>query len=66
MGMGEVFPWKTDEEVVELELKSSGLSYRELKEEKMAGAFYMEKQYGMGAYEVKGFLHALQEDRDLL
>ena len=55
MGMGDVFPWKTDEEVVELELKSSGLSYRELKEEKIAGAYYMEKQYGMGAYEVKGF-----------
>jgi anaerobic selenocysteine-containing dehydrogenase len=55
MGMGDVFPWKTDEEVIELELKSSGLNYRELKEEKIAGAFYMEKQYGMGAYEVKGF-----------
>jgi len=24
MGMGEVFPWETDEEVVELELKPSG------------------------------------------
>jgi anaerobic selenocysteine-containing dehydrogenase len=55
MGMGDVFPWKTDEEVIELELKSSGLNYRELKEEKIAGAFYMEKQYGMGAYKVKGF-----------
>jgi len=55
MGMGDVFPWKSDEEVVELELKSSGLSYNELKEEKIAGAYYMEKQYGMGAYEIKGF-----------
>jgi formate dehydrogenase (coenzyme F420) alpha subunit len=55
MGMESVFPWKTDEEVIELELKSSGLNYRELKEEKIAGAFYMEKQYGMDAYEVKGF-----------
>ena len=55
MGMGDVFPWKTDEEVIELELKSSGLNYRELKEEKIAGAFYMEKQYGMDAYRVKGF-----------
>ena len=55
MGMGDIFPWKTDEEVVELELRSSGLSYRELKEEKIAGAYYMEKQYGMGAYEIKGF-----------
>ncbi len=55
MGMEEIFPWKTDEEVIELELKSSGLSYRELKEEKVAGAFYLEKKYGMSGYEVKGF-----------
>lgn len=55
MGMGELFPWQTDEEVIELELKPSGLSYRELKEDKVAGAFYMEKQYGMEAYEVRGF-----------
>lgn len=55
MGFEEVFPWKTDEEVVELELKSSGLSYQELKEEKVAGAYYMKKKYGMEDYEVKGF-----------
>ncbi|MFB3886757.1 MAG: molybdopterin-dependent oxidoreductase [Thermodesulfobacteriota bacterium] len=55
MGMGEVFPWENDEEIVELELKSSGLSYKELKEEKVAGAYYMEKKYGMEGYEVKGF-----------
>jgi len=55
MGMGEVFPWEKDEEVVELELKSSGLSYKELKEEKVSGAYYMEKRYGMDGYEAKGF-----------
>jgi len=55
MGMGEVFPWETDEEVVELELKPSGLRYKELKEEKVAGAYYMPKKYGMEGYEVKGF-----------
>jgi anaerobic selenocysteine-containing dehydrogenase len=55
MGMGEVFPWERDEEVVELELKPSGLSYKELKEEKVAGAYYMEKKYGMEGYKVKGF-----------
>ena len=55
MGMGEVFPWESDEEVVELELKPSGLSYKELKEEKIAGAYYMKKKYGMEGYEVKGF-----------
>jgi anaerobic selenocysteine-containing dehydrogenase len=55
MGFGDVFPWETDEEVVELELKSSGLNYRELKEEKVAGAYYRQKKYGMEQYEVKGF-----------
>jgi anaerobic selenocysteine-containing dehydrogenase len=55
MGMGEIFPWETDDEVVELELKSSGLSYKELKDDKIAGAYYMDKKYGMDAYEVKGF-----------
>jgi anaerobic selenocysteine-containing dehydrogenase len=47
MGLGEVFPWERDEEVVELELKSTGLSYKELKEDKIAGAYYMAKKYGM-------------------
>jgi anaerobic selenocysteine-containing dehydrogenase len=55
MGLGEVFPWETDEEVVELELKSSGLSYKELRDEKVAGAYYMQKKYGMDGYDVKGF-----------
>ncbi len=55
MGMEDVFPWKTDEEVIAFEIKSSGLSYQELKEEKIAGTFYREKQYGMDAYQVKGF-----------
>jgi len=54
-GMGDVFPWETDEEVVELELKPSGLSYKELKEDKIAGAYYMAKKYGMDGYEIKGF-----------
>ncbi len=53
VGFGDLFPWNTDEEVVELELKSSGLSYKQLKEEKPAGAFYMEKKYEMDG--VKGF-----------
>src|SRR4030043_1505490 len=55
MGLGDVFPWETDEEVVELELKSTGLSYKEMKEEKVAGAYYGEKKYGMEEYEKKGF-----------
>jgi anaerobic selenocysteine-containing dehydrogenase len=55
MGLGDVFPWETDEEVVELELKSTGLSFKEMKEEKVAGAYYGEKKYGMEEYEKKGF-----------
>jgi anaerobic selenocysteine-containing dehydrogenase len=55
MGLGDVFPWETDEEVVALELKPTGLSYKELKEEKVAGAYYGEKKYGMEEYEKKGF-----------
>jgi anaerobic selenocysteine-containing dehydrogenase len=53
--MGAIFPWETDEEVVELELRSTGLSYKELKEEKVAGAYFGEKKYGMEEYENKGF-----------
>lgn len=55
MGMSEIFPWETDEEVVELELKPTGLGFKELKEEKVAGAYYGEKKYGMEEYEKKGF-----------
>jgi formate dehydrogenase (coenzyme F420) alpha subunit len=55
IGLGDFFPWETDEEVVELELKPTGLRYKELKEEKVAGAFYSEKKYGMEGLEVKGF-----------
>jgi len=54
-GLGDFFPWETDEEVVALELKSTGLSYKKLKEEKVAGAYYGEKKYGMEEYERKGF-----------
>ncbi|RPJ02374.1 MAG: molybdopterin oxidoreductase, partial [Deltaproteobacteria bacterium] len=54
-GLGDLFPWKTDEEVVELEIKASGLSYKDLKEKKIAGAYYMEKKYGMDQFEAKGF-----------
>jgi anaerobic selenocysteine-containing dehydrogenase len=55
MGLGDIFPWETDEEVVKIELKPSGLSYEELREEKVAGAYFMEKKYGMEGYDVKGF-----------
>jgi formate dehydrogenase (coenzyme F420) alpha subunit len=52
-GYGDLFPWQTDEEVVDLEMAPSGLNYRELRDQKVAGAYYMEKKYGMD--EIKGF-----------
>ena len=55
MGFGDLFPWKTDEELVALELSSSGLKYEELKEQKTAGDYYRRKRYGMEEYETKGF-----------
>jgi anaerobic selenocysteine-containing dehydrogenase len=55
MSFGDLFPWESDEDVVELEMKPTGLSYRELRDTKVAGAFYVEKRYGMDDYEVKGF-----------
>ncbi|MBI2955402.1 MAG: molybdopterin-dependent oxidoreductase [Chloroflexi bacterium] len=53
VGFGELFSWETDEEIVQHELKPSGLSFQELKDDKVAGAFYMQKQYGID--EAKSF-----------
>lgn len=47
MGMGDKFPWKSEEELVAFELGPTGLTFKQLLEEKPEGAFYQEKQYGM-------------------
>jgi len=47
MGMGELFPWKSEEELVAFELGPTGLTFKQLLEEKPEGAFYQEKEYGM-------------------
>ena len=47
LGMGDKFPWKSEEELVAYELEPSGLSFTQLLEEKPEGAYYQEKQYGM-------------------
>jgi len=47
LGMGDHFPWKTEEELVSFELGPSGLSFEYLLNEKPEGAFYQEKQYGI-------------------
>jgi formate dehydrogenase (coenzyme F420) alpha subunit len=47
MGMGDLFPWKSEEELVAFELGPTGLTFKQLLEEKPEGAFYQEKEYGM-------------------
>jgi anaerobic selenocysteine-containing dehydrogenase len=46
MGMGEVFPWNSEEDMVAFELEPSGLSYGYLLNEKPEGAYYRQKRYG--------------------
>jgi len=47
LGMGDQFPWKSEEELVAFELGPTGLTFKQLLEEKPEGAFYQQKQYGM-------------------
>lgn len=47
LGMGDQFPWKSEEELVTYELGPTGLTFKQLLEEKPQGAFYQQKQYGM-------------------
>ena len=47
MGYGDLFPWQTDDEVVEYWLKPSGLTIKQLTEENPAGVFFAEKKYDM-------------------
>ncbi len=47
LGMGDQFPWKSEEELVTFELGPTGLTFKQLLEEKPEGAFYQQKQYGM-------------------
>jgi anaerobic selenocysteine-containing dehydrogenase len=47
LGMGDQFPWKSEEELVAFELGPTGLTFKQLLEEKPEGAFYQQKEYGM-------------------
>jgi anaerobic selenocysteine-containing dehydrogenase len=47
LGMGDKFPWKSEEELVAFELGPTGLTLKQLMEEKPEGAYYQQKQYGM-------------------
>ncbi len=48
LGLGELFPWKSEEELVAFELAPSGLSFDHLLHGRPAGAYYQQKEYGIG------------------
>lgn len=45
LGFEDLFPWKSEEELVRFELQPSGLSFDYLLNEKPEGDFYQEKEY---------------------
>jgi len=47
MGMGDQFPWRSEEELVSFELEPTGLTFKELLEGKPEGSYYQQKEYGM-------------------
>lgn len=47
LGMGDKFPWKSEEELVAFELAPSGLTFDYLLREKPEGDYYQQKQYGI-------------------
>ena len=47
MGYADLFPWQTDEEVIEHWLKPTGLTIKQLAEENPVGVFFAEKRYNM-------------------
>jgi anaerobic selenocysteine-containing dehydrogenase len=47
LGIGDKFPWKSEEELVAYELEPTGLTFEDLLIKKPEGAYYQQKQYGM-------------------
>ena len=47
MGYGDLFPWQTDDEIVEYWLKPTGLTIKQLVEQNPEGVFFAEKKYDM-------------------
>ena len=45
LGLGEYFPWKSEQELVAFELEPSGLTFNTLLNDKPEGAYYQEKKY---------------------
>lgn len=49
LGLGELFPWESEEELVRFELGPSGLSFEYLLNEKPEGDFYQKKVYELNS-----------------
>ena len=47
VGLGDQFPWESEEELVQFELEPSGLSFDTLLNEKPEGTFYDKKEYSV-------------------
>ncbi|MBW2128065.1 MAG: molybdopterin-dependent oxidoreductase [Deltaproteobacteria bacterium] len=47
LGLGDLFPWKSEEELVSFELAPSGLTFDYLLNEKPEGDYYQQKQYAI-------------------
>ena len=47
MGYGELFPWQSEDEIIEHWLKPSGLTLKQLSEEHPEGMFFADKKYDM-------------------
>ena len=47
MGYEDLFPWQTDEEVIEHWLKPTGLTIKQLSEQNPEGVFFADKKYDM-------------------
>jgi formate dehydrogenase (coenzyme F420) alpha subunit len=47
LGIGDMFPWQSEEELVSFELGPTGLTFEQLLSEKPEGVFFKEKIYGM-------------------
>jgi len=66
LDMGELFPWKSEEELVGFELKPSGLTFDYLLNEKPEGDYYQEKTYGIPDHLFKTPTHKIEIYSDAL
>ena len=55
MGYGKHFPWETEEEFIDYELKDTGLSLEQLRKEQCNGVIFETIIYGDQAYKDNGF-----------